>query len=321
LEIPTSESRTETHISDNASLKGVGAIAQNFGSITINNGPTQDGRQPIAHNVSLKYLADRDEQERLIRKHLTVHRPSRRPILFFVHGDPSQCLDAFIYRLGSETLRKQLRSINNTDQLEWKMVYWPGGSSREASESNTIAAYKSSLIDELEIPVDSDAAAISARIAFYRRPLVLSSVHTEVGSEDSASVIRSVLDMWASLPDLRTELSLIIFVALIYTKEPQGFLARLWQRPKMTTMAQVLSQFENYKTSHLKVVVLPELGNVTLAEVEHWVRNILRPNDIEDALTRARQVFGNNQSSLPMSALQQHLDGLVPNDRARLRLQ
>jgi hypothetical protein len=48
-------------------------------------------------------------------------------------------------------------------------------------------------------------------------------VHREIVDEDDEACIRAVLDMWALLPDLRAELSLIIIVAMIYAEEQQGF--------------------------------------------------------------------------------------------------
>jgi hypothetical protein len=80
-------------------------------------------------------------------------------------------------------------------------------------------------------------------------------------------------------------------------------------------------KFDGYHPTNLKVVVLPELSNVSLEEVEHWVRNILRPPDIEDALKRAREAFDSKRTPLPMAFLEKRLDALVPNGRVRLRLQ
>jgi hypothetical protein len=319
----SSKNRSGARLEGNASLKGVGAIGANYGTIIVNSGTSKQGdsQPPLAHNVALKHLADRDEQEVLIRRHLTNHRLSRRPIVFFVHGGASQCLDAFIDRLGKETLRRHLRSINNTDQVEWKMVSWPQGGRRNASDQERIAVYKNSLTAELDIlDPDADMSAVGGRIALYRRPLMLSSVHADVAEEDDEA-IRAVLDMWSSLADLRTELSLIIFVAMIYAEPQQGFVSRFWPKPKLSTLAQKLEKFEGYRPNHLKVVVLPELGNVTVGEVEHWVRNVLRPADIEDVLRRAREAFGDRRASLPMALLEKPLDALVPKDRARFRSQ
>jgi hypothetical protein len=318
----SSKNRSSARLESNASLKGVGAIGDNRGTININFGASKEGgsQPPLAHNVALKHLADRDEQEVLIRRHLTNHRLSRRPIVFFVHGGASQCLDAFIDRLGRETIRRHLRQINNTDQIEWKMVFWPQGGRHNASDRERIAVYKNSLTAELEVDPDANIAAIGERIALYRRPLMLSSVHAEIAEEDD-EVIRAFLEMWSSLADLRTELSLIIFVAIICAEPQHGFMSRFRPKPKLSALAQNLEKFESYSPGHLKVVVLPELGNVTVREVEHWVRNVLRPADIEDALRRAREAFGDKRASLPMALLQRPLEALVPTDRERLRTQ
>src|SRR3979411_746940 len=116
------QNSSNTHLEGNATLQGIGGIGQNTGIINIYNNPSPQSeapsQPPLAHNLSLKYLADRDEQERLIRLHLTRLRTSRRQILFFAHGDASQLLDGFVDRLGKETIRRLLRATNNSDQIE-----------------------------------------------------------------------------------------------------------------------------------------------------------------------------------------------------------
>jgi iSTAND domain-containing protein len=313
---------SNTRLEDNANLEGVGSIGENYGTIIVNRGPPNEtqSQQPLAHSVALKYRADRDEQERLIRQHLTNHRASRRPIVFFIHGEESQHVDGFVQRLGLEMIRRHLRAINGTDQVEWKNVSWPRGGGRTAEDAERIAVYKDSLTGELEI-MNGSAAAIAERIALYRRPVVLSSVHRQVVDEDDEPTVRAVLDMWASLPDLRTELSLIIIVAMIYADLGRGFMSRFLSRPKTSTLALKLAKFDGYRPNQLKAVVLPELSDVSLEEVEHWVRNVLRPPDIEDALRRVREVFGAKRAPLPMVALEKHLEALAPTDRPRLRLQ
>jgi hypothetical protein len=95
-----------------------------------------------------------------------------------VHGEARQCLDAFVDRLGRETVRRHLKSINNSDQVEWKMVFWPRSGGRIARDEQRVAPYKNSLTAELEISPNANATAIAERIALYRRPVMLTSVCT-----------------------------------------------------------------------------------------------------------------------------------------------
>jgi hypothetical protein len=299
---------------------GVGVVGENFGTINIYDNTSSrseaPAQQPRAHNLSLKFLADRDEQERRIRDHLVNLRMSRRPILFFVHGEASQSLDGFVDRLGKETMRRLLRAINNTDQIECKWVAWPdcGG------EADRAAAYKNSLIDALE-GTQRTPDEIVERVASRRRPVLLTSVHREEADRDEEPGIRAILDYWGSLPNLRTELSLIIVVGMIYAEPKRSFLARFRAQPKASALGQTLARFNGYRRKKLNVVVLPQLGDISLGEAEHWVRTWLRPRDIEESLKRVRKAFGTTGAAIPMDRLAPYLEALAPEDRERLRLQ
>jgi hypothetical protein len=162
---------------------------------------------------------------------------------------------------------------------------------------------------------------IVERVALRRCPVLLTSVHREAADTDEEPTIRAILEFWASLPDLRMELSLIIVVAVIYAEAPPSFFDRFRSKRKASMLERKLAQFNGSLSDRLNVVVLPQLANVSLAEAEHWVRNWLRPPDIEDALGRVRQAFGDTLEPLPMAHLDKHLEALAPQDRARLRLQ
>lgn len=318
----TDEVNSTANLDGNAALIGIGSIAQNFGPITIAQ-PVKtkpEATQPAAYSVAIKYLADREQQEALIRENLINCRQSRRPIIFFLHGQPEQCMDAFVERLGNDTMRKTIRSINKIDQIEWKMVLWPQPAGSGASSSDRVTIYTRNLIGELDIvSPTTDAVSIATKIAHYRRPVLITSVHREIIGDDHEGVIGGILDMWSTLPDLRTELSLIICIAFIYADKKKGF-AGWFGRNQLSGLSQALASFRNYRPEQINTVVLPELGNVTVEETEHWVRNILRPADIEEALRVARGAFG-NRTALPMTVVLQQLDELVPKYRPKLRLQ
>jgi hypothetical protein len=309
-------------LSGDATLTGVGSIGQNYAPITINYHPDRShgAPQPAAYTAALKHLADREQQEAKIREVLVNNSNSRRPIIFFIHGDPAQCLDSFLDRICTGTVRKILRSIRGTDQVEWKMVLWPQSRGSENAPHDRLTTYLASVTAELEISPTADPASIAQRIADFRRPAIMSSVHKEIIGNEQSDTIAAVLDYWATLPDLPSELSLIIFIAIIHAEQTQQGLLRFLVRRTQSALSRGLASFDGYRPDTLRTVVLPELGNVTIEETEHWVRNVLRPVDIEEALKRARDGYG-NKVSLPMALVEKQLDDLIPRYRARLRLQ
>ena len=293
---------------------GIGAIGRAEGPVTINNNYAAPP-PPRAHNLSLKFLADRDEQERLIREHLARLRTSRRPIVFFAHGEPSQSLDGFVYKLGQETIRRTLRAINNTNQIECKPVIWP-----DSRTSDKKAAYRNNLSAALERSLGTPDEIVE-NVASFRRPVLLYSVHREGVDTDEEPGIREILNFWAELPVLRTELSLIIVVGMIYAEaRTGGFLSRFRPQPKPSTLGQRLARFNGYLSDQLNVVVLPQLGDISLADAEQWVRFWLQPSDIEATLDGVRAAFGTT-STMPMSRLAPYLEKLAPKDREVMRQQ
>jgi hypothetical protein len=315
---PPLQSSASVRFDDGAGMDGgVGAIGTSNAPINIYNSyasPTRDGspQRPRAHNISLKYLADRDEQERLIRDHLERFQGSRRPILLFAHGEASQSLDGFVDRLGKETIRRLLGTINNTNHIEWKWVAWPD----RGNEAEHLAGYKKNL----SIAFERSTSDIVERIASYRRPVLLTSAHRESADRDEQPVIRGVLDYWASLPDLRTELSLIVVVAMAYADAKLNFFARFRGQPKPSALGRKLAQFNCYRSSDLNVLVLPQLSDISLSEAEHWVRHWLQPPDIEETLKCVREAFGAT-TAMPMDRLAPHLEKLVPKNREAIRQQ
>jgi hypothetical protein len=315
---PHAPSSASVVFEDRAGLQGgVGAIGTSYAPVNIYNfaSPPREvlPQRPRGHNLALKFLADRDEQERLIRDHLERFQASRRPIVLFAHGEASQSLDGFADRLGKETMRRLLGTLNKTNQVEWKWVPWPD---RRPSEAEAVAIYKNNLSNALERSMDE----VVEKLASYRRPVLLTSAHRENPDLDEQPCIRGILDYWASLPDLRSELSLIVVVAIAYADAKLSFFARFRGQPKPSALGNKLAQFNGYRSRELNVLVLPQLADVTLSEAEHWVRHWLQPPDIEETLKRVREAFGVT-TAMPMERLASHLEKLVPKEREIIRQQ
>lgn len=319
-------SGTHATLGGNAQLTGIGAIGQSTGPIYISSG-FPEPRPPLAHSLQLKFQADRHEQERVIREHLIEYGQSLRPIAFIVHGSPSQLVEGFVQRLYGDIIPKQLHAIltNNSDSTErepvrWDDTPWPQLGRHSASGEERLADYLEGLTRVLMVSPHAGLREIADRIARMGQPLVLTSIHTENPDDDDSLTLGSVLGWWAGLPDLATALRLVIVVAINYAEVEPGFVARLLARPTpISPLQKRLAAFHGWRSPQLKVVVLPALGDVTVRDVEYWVRNVLRPDDREVTLKRAREIFGRKRDALPMAQLDRHLESLVPAGRPRFR--
>jgi hypothetical protein len=295
---------------------GIGAIGT-AEHITIQSG----GRQR-PHTANLKYRADRIQQEVQIREALETHLrlSARRPIVFIAHGARSQCLDSFAERIKEHTIPHHLKSLLGSDVRQpFENVRWPTSGRRLVAARER--EYRQMVALKLEISQDFDHAAIVDKIANHRSPVILSSLHTEVAGEDDEATLQIVLDFWGQMVDLRADLTLIIILAFTYAERRSSFFDRFRSKPATSVFAEKLWNFEGYRPDRLRVVVLPELDNVTLEDAEDWVREFLKPLDVdlEETLARARRFFNPPDVKIPMQLLATQLGTLVPKDREFFR--
>ena len=72
---------------------------------------------------------------------------------------------------------------------------------------------------------------------------------------------------------------------------------------------------QEFGRAGLKIALLPELVNISLAEVEHWVRNVVNPDDLEAAIQSVKQAFNRAAPAgrtLPMQQLVPILNKFLP---------
>jgi hypothetical protein len=69
----------------------------------------------------------------------------------------------------------------------------------------------------------------------------------------------------------------------------------------------------------LDIVVLPELANVSVPDIEHWVREIVRPIDSEGMIRQIKQAFKEchlaPDQAVSMEKLAPMLQALLPSGR------
>jgi hypothetical protein len=196
--------------------------------------------------------------------------------------------------------------------------------SADSLTGDRITDYCANVTEALDVPPKAQPKRMVEAIALHRQPLVFSSViYSECWRKDEISVVRGVLGFWAAMLDLPAGQPLLIFLTIICHQRREHLLRRWFPKRQRSEISALLWECTKSPPQGLRVVVLPELLDVTLADVEHWVRYVLRPDDLEEKLQQARKLFGDANSSpdsaMPMAELAIRLDSLMTQHEQQAR--
>ena len=287
----------------------------------------QPGEHAQVVTEMLPYLADRTEQENRIYRELYHHFETApgRPLLFVAHGDRSQCLDAFVDRLEKDSLPRHFAKIVQSDQLEWKTIQWPKRLSQQDAASAKIRAqrFREDVNESLHLEPWADATSLRLVVSHYRKPVIFSSM-IDGGSwgPDEIETIREVIGAWGQVPDLPKGQPLLVFLTIVYRRDPEGLLKRWLTKRRSPEIPALEEALRKRVPQGVIVVMLPELCNVPLDDAEHWVRHKLKPANIEIALEAVRALYakrGDAEAAMPMSTLAPNLKQLIAPSTEKLR--
>jgi hypothetical protein len=273
----------------------------------------------------LPYLANRLEQERRIFNELERHlrEQAHRPIAFIAHGDRnSQCLDGFVDRLSKYTLPRHFSRLNLSDQLEWKYISWPQPVS--TSQMNAVderaLTYRGDVSTALDLPVSAETEAVARQITNFRKAVAFcSTIYGEHWQPDEPQLICKVLEFWSQLSPLPNNQPLIVFLAVALQQTTESRLTRWFARPQSPKIPAVVDALRKAQGIDLDIVVLPELANVSVPDIEHWVREIVRPVDSEGMIRQIKQTFKEchlaPDQAVSMEKLVPMLQAVLPSGR------
>jgi hypothetical protein len=259
-------------------------------------------------------LADRASQERQIfvelEHHIKQRSQSQRPIVLVVHGERAQCLDGFLVRLEKHTLPQHLKRLRLSDQLEWQHIQWPSTVPNQSEESlsQRARAYQVDVNVALGLGATSDSQSLSKNIANLRRPLAFCSlINSSDWQAKELPLLRDIVKFWSDFPDINRSQIVIICVAIVLSNTRSSMLRRWLRRGEQKPTVRETLQSLDTGNHRIGLVLLPELVDVPVGDLEHWVRQYLKPDDLEDALQRLRQelkfIGVAPQDSLPMERL------------------
>jgi len=261
------------------------------------------GEHPLA-----SYLADRRAQEHELADALALHHDEyvRRPIVLIAFGRHEQAVNHYVDRLHQYTLPRALRGLktNGYQQVvkridrQWPPEGW------ESDPARTLARLKRDLLEQFELPPTGWPAHLAESLArFEAVTMICYHLHRREWGESHLRTLRSWLLEWAQLPDLPHGSPLVIVLAVQeFSGERKARFPRLRPPAPLSTQLKKLAE---PKRRELLVFALSELGNVYAADVEHWIREVLRPRDPSAAIARFYEVLDDPAlfaaDGLPMS--------------------
>jgi len=257
----------------------------------------------------LHLLANRRPQERRFLDELRSHVMNRphRPVFFFINGEQSQSVDAFISRLKLYTIPRYLSNLNLGGHVEWKHIPWPDpGSNSRADITQRMNDYHVDVRLELDLDSSSPSTDIVRRITDCRNPVVFYSI---ADGEKWRPALRELLSklivFWSELPDVPTTYPVILLVA-VRSQQRTG-LSNWFARRREPIQSMLSSIVASLQNDNLRVVLLPELGNVSLADAEDWVRSVVESMDPDSIIRQLRELFRQHdltpEQMIPMERL------------------
>jgi hypothetical protein len=193
------------------------------------------------------------------------------------------------------TLPRHFTRLNLSDQLEWKYVSWPqpleGTRLLDAANERALT-YSSDVSTALDLPVSVKMDTLVRRIANFRKPVAFcSTIYGEHWQPEEPALIRMVLEFWSKIPSLPNNQPMIAFFVIALHHAVESLLSRWFVRRQSPKISSILDAIREARGIDLDVVVLPELADVTVPDIEHWVREIVRPMDPEGMIRQIKRSF------------------------------
>lgn len=257
----------------------------------------------------LPYLADRDAQENMIQVELSSHfdKHRDRPIVFIVHGRESECCDMFIKRLTEHSLPMFLSRLMGSNQIDVKSVRWPESQSSSSDDPlpRKLRDYLLALGSKLELSPGFTPDQLVKQIGLYRRATIFTSIAAcESWQKNEYQLIEAVLKFWAALPDVpATSQPVIILLSISYPPAEISIIQRFINRQPKTSIQESISNIKSPDSGLLRLFILPELSSLSLYDIEEWVREVMRPNEVDDVLRIVRALFRKKRKEAEQSIL------------------
>jgi hypothetical protein len=264
------------------------------------------------------YLVDRIQQERHLRQALTRHsqNAARRPLILVAHGRLEQAIHEYVQRVQGDSLPKALKFAGYFDHLKWLNLPWTK-ENWENDPTGAIHSFEDDIEAELQLRPNSWPGALVEAVINLRSTVVLCyRAVCQRWTDAHLRTLQAYAQTWACLPELAPGYPLIVLFVLQYQAQAPSLFDRIsrWQRHRTGPQRQIQT-LATLDGPDLAVSILPELGNVVFADIEHWILNEVRPPDPVRMIRAVREILKDPEliagQGLPMSRLVDRLYAIV----------
>src|SRR5262245_23961267 len=221
----------------------------------------------------LPYLCDRRVQQRRFATVVQeqMEQRSGKPLFFFVVGQDSQCADKFVEQLYLLNLPRILQANGLSGRVEDKLLRWPAEFSSRASGqelADKISDLEFELKERLGLKLTPGASLIQKRLDQQTGALFLYfDVNLNRWNRAQAALLKSWISWWSGIKLAERRYPVIIVGRFCYLPAgvwPFGIASR------SVRMLRELSRLHRDVGEDVSLTILPQLGNITLEDVNEW---------------------------------------------------
>ncbi len=239
----------------------------------------------------LPYLVNRSTELEALHAGIEEHVQAGggKPLLFLVHGEERQCVDAFLERTHRVDLPKTLRRLGLSDVLRWHDGVWP---THQGGLDARWRLLNRAVTNHLDLRAASTPAEVRDALVRLRAPTVFSfHLGAEHWQPDDDRLLEEWGRQWAAFPPLPAAQPLILLFSTKYPNRSQGFLTSFLTGRRANQVRRVLASFEGRLRGAMPAQLLPELTSVMRPDVELWVRDVVRPDDPIRLMRDVRKLY------------------------------
>jgi hypothetical protein len=240
------------------------------------------------------YLIERQQQAHEVMDAFSLHSQSypRRPLVFFVHANPDQALDEYVERFQQHELPKVLghmRSEGYRDIIRRVDLRWPDGD-WGSNPTRTFEHLKADLLNQFNLTSSDWPLGLAAELLkAHAVPLICYQLAWEDWDDRKLRTLKAWVREWAAMPDLPPGSPIVVVFAIQQNRASKGARFPFVRRAKSPIIE--IARFGELTSKDLLVIPLTELGNVYMADVDDWIRSVVKPRDPAKMVKRFREVL------------------------------
>jgi hypothetical protein len=214
-----------------------------------------------------------------------------RPLLFFVHGQEDECVEAFLDRLHQLDLPTVLRRMSHSDEIQWHDCGWPPA---HLSPEERLRWMRRELADCLDLNIGASLEQIHDRIVRFRSSIAFSfHISARDWRPEDKALLSIWSKLWAALPEIPNPSILMFFVSVKYPISTGWAMRTLLGQQRFARIRKELTALESELPIGLGRRTVAELTAIPQPDTERWAREVAKPDDMVAMMRDIRELYRN----------------------------